>query len=624
MFDSGLVQNVVDAIFSAAFLASILRVTTPILLPSLGALISDRAGVINIGLEGTMLASAFTGVVFSHYAQEWISGQTGVTLAPWLGLVVGTFVGLLMALLLAFFHLQLKADLILSGIALNTLGSAATVAIMFEMTGSKGDTLGQLNSKRMPFIQLPDVLGDIPVVSFFFQIFDNQSVMTWIAFAAMGLVWYFMYRTPTGVHLRAVGENPEAAASVGIRVQRIRYLALSLSGILSGLGGIHMSMGYLNFFQRDMTSGRGFIALATPYLGGGNPIGTGLASIVFGFFDALAIRIGTLEIPSQMTQMIPYVATVMALVIYALQTQLRSRVRTLRSAEGEGFDARYWQAVQRLSVLHMFLAMTAVLGLLISISMYAAPDGFDGTAEVYPTATLIALFSFLLIFLNLPFMFDVERIGQRVLYGLLVALLSMWVYLGIFFSLFVSTTALNDQALLLGAIIGLTAGAAAWLSLGGGYLLRYAQQQGHHYWGDLSLSMNHDAGDHVARPLFVKVYVWVLIAWTTWLTVLVALIAVRVTTFWMEAAPLLLLLALYGAGMALGLWNLQRWGWSMALIMNMLLFLSGLLFVPLLAYNNAITTLLFVTMINTLLSLSICGGIAWWLWHNRDEVFGES
>ena len=200
MFDSEIVQNVINGIFSAAFLASILRVTTPILLPSLGALISDRAGVINIGLEGTMLASAFTGVVFSHYAQEWVSGQTGVTLAPWLGLVMGVFVGLLMALLLAFFHLQLKADLILSGIALNTLGSAATVAIMYEMTGSKGDTLGTLNSKRMPFIQLPDFLHDIPVVSFFFEIFDNQSVMTWIAFIAVGLVWYFMYRTPTGVH----------------------------------------------------------------------------------------------------------------------------------------------------------------------------------------------------------------------------------------------------------------------------------------------------------------------------------------------------------------------------------------------------------------------------------------
>ena len=133
-----LFQNVIEGIFSAAFLSSILRVTTAILLPSLGALISDRAGAINIGLEGTMLVSAFTGVVFSSYAQDWFGASTGTAIGPWLGLLMGVVMGLLMALLLAFFHLKLKANLILSGIALNTLGSAATVAVMYELTGDRG------------------------------------------------------------------------------------------------------------------------------------------------------------------------------------------------------------------------------------------------------------------------------------------------------------------------------------------------------------------------------------------------------------------------------------------------------------------------------------------------------
>jgi len=165
--DSSLFQSVLEGIFSAAFLASILRVTTPILLPSLGALISDRAGVINIGLEGIMLISAFTGVVFSSYAQDWWGVTTGEAVGPWLGLAMGVLMGILTALLLGFFHLRLKANLILSGIAINFLGQAATVAIMFELTGDRGNTKGSLNSLKMPFIQLPEFLNDIPVGTIF-------------------------------------------------------------------------------------------------------------------------------------------------------------------------------------------------------------------------------------------------------------------------------------------------------------------------------------------------------------------------------------------------------------------------------------------------------------------------
>lgn len=471
MFDTSLVQNVLQGIFSAAFLASILRVTTPILLPSLGALVSDRAGVINIGLEGTMLVSAFTGVVFSAYSYEWFGESTAQIIGPWLGLAMGVVMGVLLAMLLAVFHLRFKANIILAGIALNILGSAATVAIMFELTGDRGNTQGHLRSMRMPFIQLPEFLNDIPVVSFFFRIFDNQSVMTWIAFLAVIAVWYFMYRMPAGIHLRAVGENPEAAASVGIRVMRVRYLALALSGALAGLGGVHMSMGYLTFFQRDMTSGRGFIALATPYLGGGHPVGTGLASLVFGFFDALSTRVGSLEIPSQLPQMLPYIATVMALMIYALQAQLAARVRTLRSAEGAGFDALFWSAIRRLSVLHMFMAMLAVSGVIIAISMFAAPDGFKGPETAYPLGAIVGGASLLLILLNLPPMLNVERIGERVIPAAAVAILSLWVYLGILFYLMLYATEYRDSALALGFGAGLVAAVVIWLALGGYYLL---------------------------------------------------------------------------------------------------------------------------------------------------------
>jgi ABC-type uncharacterized transport system permease subunit len=455
---------VIQGILSAAFLASILRVTTPILLPSLGALISDRAGAINIGLEGTMLGAAFTGVVVSAYSQQWLGPEAGRVLGPWLGLVGGVFVAITMSLLLAFFHLRLKTNLVLSGIAINVLGSAATVAIMFELTGDRGNT-STLASLAMPFIQLPEFINSIPLLGpFIYGVFNNQSIMTWIAFLAVPLVWFMLYRTPFGMHLRAAGENPAAAESVGINVVRTRLYAFMLSGLLAGLGGIHMSMGYLNLFQRDMTAGRGFIALATPLLGGSNPVGTMGASMIFGFFDAISIRIGTLQIPSMLPQMVPYVATIMALVIYALQLQQTRRVRALRAAEGERFDARFWRVVQRLSLLHVVSAMIAVIGIIIAVAMFSAPNGFGGPEVANPVALAIGVVSIVLIALGLPFVIRVERIGQRAAFSLAATIISLGVYMGLFLTLFFTP--------LIAVAAGAGLGLLAWVVLGGLHLLR--------------------------------------------------------------------------------------------------------------------------------------------------------
>jgi simple sugar transport system permease protein len=452
-------ETIINSIFNAAFVAAILRVATPILLPSLGALISGRAGVINIGLEGTMLSAAFMGVVVSAYSQQWFGAETGQLIGPWLGLVAGVLVSIGMALLLGFFHLRLKADLTLSGVAINILGSAGTVAIMYELTGDRGNT-STLASLQIPFIQLPEFIKDIPIIGTpFFEIFSNQSTMTWIAFISVAVVWFMLYRTSFGMHLRAVGENPSAAESVGIPVQRTRYLALVLSGLLAGLGGIHMSMGYLTLFQRDMTSGRGFIALATPLLGGGHPTGTMIASLVFGLFDALALRIGSLQIPSMLPQMIPYVATVMALAIYALQTRQTLRVRALRAAEGEGFNAAFWRYVQRLSVLHVLLAMVAVIGLIVAVSLFVAPNGFGGDAVAHPLALFIATASAVLIGINLPFVIRLENIPTRIWLSLVAAVVTLGVYFGLFLTLFRPP----GEALPVGAALGLL----VWIALGG-------------------------------------------------------------------------------------------------------------------------------------------------------------
>lgn len=314
-----MIASILSTIFSAAFLGAILRVTTPILFPSLGALISDKAGVINIGLEGIMLSSAFTGVMVSARTQSL-----------WLGFAAALIAGVAMALLLAFFHLHLNGDLILGGVALNILGSAGTAALMFQLTGESGST-SSLASLQMPNVDLPFLKGVPLVGDTLYTVFGSQNVMMWLSFATVIAVWFLMYRMRFGRHLRAVGENPEAAASVGISVRRIRYRALALSGLLAALGGIYMSMGYLSIFQRDMTAGRGFIALATPALGNGTPLGTMLASLLFGAFYSLSIRLGTvpgLQIAPQLLDMIPYASTVLALVIYSWQ---RSRAASKRA-----------------------------------------------------------------------------------------------------------------------------------------------------------------------------------------------------------------------------------------------------------------------------------------------------
>ncbi len=325
-----MIENILNSIFSAGFLFAILRLTTPILLPSLGALVSNRAGVVNVGLEGIMLTAAFSGVMVSA---ALLTNSGDPILSAWLGLLAGVAAGVGMALLLAFFHLQLNGDLVLGGLAINILGSAGTVAIMTQLTGDRSNT-STLVSPQMPFVSLP-FLKAIPVVGdFLFNVLSNQNVVTWIALISVGVLWFFLYRTPTGRHLRAVGENPDAAASVGINVRRMRYLALGLSGLLASLGGIHLSMGYLTLFQRDMTAGRGFIALATPALGGNLPFGTALASLFFGFADALGIRLGTLQIAPEFAQMIPYAATIIALVLNSLSKQRAAAARARRSAGG--------------------------------------------------------------------------------------------------------------------------------------------------------------------------------------------------------------------------------------------------------------------------------------------------
>ena len=302
-------SSILQLIFSTAFGFAVLRVTTPILFAALGALISDRAGVINIGLEGTMLTAALVGVL--------ISAASG---SAWVGLIAAIIAGTIMGLLLAYFSLNLKTDIILAGIALNLAASGGTIFALFVFAHDKGIS-ASIKNKVLPNIDLP-FIQNIPVIG---PIFSGHNVLTYCSLLAVIAVYIFVYKTALGLRIRAVGENSNAADSVGISVRKVRYIALAISGALAGMGGAYMSMGYVSWFSTNMTAGRGFIALAAEAMGMGTPGGTLVTSLLFGFADALSNSLQSLRVPAEFVQMIPYVATILGLVLYSAQKMNRSK-----------------------------------------------------------------------------------------------------------------------------------------------------------------------------------------------------------------------------------------------------------------------------------------------------------
>ena len=287
------------------FLFTVIRVTTPILLAAMAAVICNKAGVINIALEGIMLTAALTGVLVSGFTQSL-----------WLGALGGIVGGVFIAFLLAYFALYLKTDIILAGIALNLLTVGGTVFAMFAITGDRGAT-NSVRSLRFPPINIP-FIQDIPIMG---QMLSGHNFLTYLAILMIFLVYFLLYKTTFGLRLRAVGENPDAASSVGIDVNRTQLYALLLSGVIASFGGMYMSMAYLRLFTTNMVAGRGYIALAAAAMGQANPVGTGIAALLFGFMESFGYQLQARGIPSQFINMIPYVSTIFGLVLYAQYRQ---------------------------------------------------------------------------------------------------------------------------------------------------------------------------------------------------------------------------------------------------------------------------------------------------------------
>ena len=329
-----------NEIFNLGLLFSAIRLATPLLLAALGGMYSERSGVINIALEGLMLAGAFTAA-----SVTWWAGS------PWVGLLSAIVAGAAIASIHAVACIRYRADQVVSGTAINILLTGVPALLSGAFFLSSGSTpqvpkenlmppavvitaislvffsLALLRLSRLrsasPYVQL--AAAAVLAAGMYLALYKSplnpllaQPAIVWLAFALVPFSYYVLFKTPFGLRLRAVGENPEAADAAGVSVNRMRYTAVLLSGALAGIGGAYLSIGQSSLFTRNMSAGRGFIALAALIFGKWRPVQTMLACLLFGFTEAVAIQLqgvhfGGEEIPTQFVQIIPYVLTIVVL-----------------------------------------------------------------------------------------------------------------------------------------------------------------------------------------------------------------------------------------------------------------------------------------------------------------------
>jgi ABC-type uncharacterized transport system permease subunit len=286
------VGNLEDVFVWSALIAAMLRFATPLTFAALGGILSERSGVINIGLEGMMLMGAFFGIFGADLTGSWL-----------LGAVIGMASGAAMGLVHAVLSISLRADQVVGGTAINLLAAGITGYVFVLHYGERG-TPGDI--PRVPDVSLPGI-KEIPFVG---DAIGEASLLTWLALLLVPLLALYLFRTPGGLRLRSVGEKPRAADSVGVPVLRTRYLAVVSSGILAALGGVYLSIALVGSFNQMMTDGRGFIALAAVIFGNWRPAGALAGALLFGFSSAVAQRLPAFsDSLAVLFQALPYVLT---------------------------------------------------------------------------------------------------------------------------------------------------------------------------------------------------------------------------------------------------------------------------------------------------------------------------
>ncbi len=301
-------------IFNMSLLQNTLRAATPVVLAAMGGLLTEHAGIMNIGMDGMILIGAFVAVAFSYGCA---SAAMGVLMAVLVGILVGLF--------FALFVVKLKSDEFISGMALNTFAGGITVYLLRSIFGVKG-TFSDQGIVSLPTIHF-DFLEGIP---FFGTLFNDNSLFVYITWGLVLLTWIFLYRTPYGFWLRAAGEHPESLETAGISPTKMKFSASILCGIFCGFAGAHLSLGYLTMFSEGMSGSRGFIAFACVIFGMANPPKVFLAALLFGFLQAMGLRLQSVGVPADLTSIIPYVATVLMLVYIVVSGEKKRRRRVKR------------------------------------------------------------------------------------------------------------------------------------------------------------------------------------------------------------------------------------------------------------------------------------------------------
>ncbi len=298
--------------------------TIPLLITALGALFSERSGVVNIGLEGLMVIGAFTGALVILNMQEIMPGQQK---AIWIGLALATVMGLLFSLLHAFASINLHANQIISGTAINMIAAAITVFLARNITGSGNIQISTLKPFNVPF------LSDIPVIGSL--LFTRTYATTWLVLAILLVSAFMLYKTPFGLRLRSCGEHPHAAEAAGISVSKMRYIGVMISGAFSGLGGAVFIVTTGGEFNGTV-AGLGFLALASLIFGQWKPLGILAATLFFGFATTVAnvsqVIPSLAVIPPVFLKVFPYVVTLIALIVFSKSSQAPKAV-------GEPFDS---------------------------------------------------------------------------------------------------------------------------------------------------------------------------------------------------------------------------------------------------------------------------------------------
>ncbi len=286
-----------DKIFNVSLIYATFRSATPIIFAALCAAITQQANILNIGTEGIMLVGAFTAVTVSYFSGSWF-----------LGIVAAMLAGALIAMIMAVGHIRYNSEICAIGMGINMLALAITkflVNAIFDSTGS----FSSPDIVPIPRLNIP-ALGEIPIVG---ELLNDWCVTEWFAIVLILLLQFFFYKTVWGLRLRAVGQFPEAAKTAGIRVNAVKYQAMLISGLIGGLAGAHLSLGYSTQFIENMTNNRGFMGVAAMYFGGANPIFTALGCLLFGFADSVGARLQAYGIPSQFVLMMPYIVTIAVL-----------------------------------------------------------------------------------------------------------------------------------------------------------------------------------------------------------------------------------------------------------------------------------------------------------------------